>query len=167
MITIIAGTNRLGSYTRKVAKEYERILQEKGLNSAFLSLEDVHSVKRDANFESIEQKYLLRAKFFIFVLPEYNGSFPGFFKLFIDNTKPNEAWLGKKALLVGNSTGRAGNLRGLDQITGILNHMKMTVHPNKLPISVINKLMDENGKFVDENTLAAINTQLDEFIKWV
>ena len=53
MITIISGTNRLGSNTRKVAHEYQRILTEKGTKSQFLSLEDLHSIKRDEAFEKI------------------------------------------------------------------------------------------------------------------
>lgn len=167
MITIISGTNRIGSNTRKVAHEYERILTEKGIKTQFLSLEDIHSIKRDAEFEKIEQEILISTKAFILVLPEYNGSLPGVFKLLIDNSKPAEVWHYKRALLVGNSTGRAGNLRGLDHATNILNHLKVQVHPNKLPLSVVNTLMDTAGKFNNEATLNAINLQLDEFLGFV
>jgi chromate reductase, NAD(P)H dehydrogenase (quinone) len=166
MITIISGTNRIGSNTRKVAHEYERILTEKGIKTQFLSLEDLNSIKRDAEFEKVEQDILIPTKAFILVLPEYNGSLPGVFKLLIDNSKPAEVWHYKKALLVGNSTGRAGNLRGLDHATNILNHMKVQVHTNKLPISVVNTLLDTAGKFTHEGTLNAINLQVDEFLKW-
>jgi chromate reductase len=167
MITIISGTNRIGSNTLKVAHEYERILTEKGIKTQFLSLEDMHSIKRDAEFEKIEQEILIPTKAFILVLPEYNGSLPGVFKLLIDNSKPAEVWHNKKALLVGNATGRAGNLRGLDHATNILNHMKVDVHTNKLPLSVVNTLMDTTGKFVHEPTINAINLQVDEFLAWI
>lgn len=167
MITIISGTNRIGSNTRKVAQEYERILTEKGVKVQLLSLEDMTSSKRDENFEKIENEFLIPTTAYILVLPEYNGSLPGIFKLLIDNSKPADAWHNKKALLVGNATGRAGNLRGLDHATNILNHMKVTVFHNKLPLSVVNTLFDEDGKFNNEGTLAAINLQLDEFLKWV
>jgi chromate reductase, NAD(P)H dehydrogenase (quinone) len=167
MITIISGTNRIGSNTRKVAHEYERILTEKGIKTQFLSLEDMHSIKRDAAFEKIEQEILIPTKAFILVLPEYNGSLPGIFKLLIDNSKPAEVWYYKKALLVGNATGRAGNLRGLDHATNILNHMKVDVHTNKLPISMVNTLMDTAGKFTHEGTLNAINLQIDEFLSFI
>jgi chromate reductase, NAD(P)H dehydrogenase (quinone) len=167
MITIISGTNRIGSNTRKVAQEYQRILAEKGVKTQFLSLEDIHSIKRDAEFEKIEQSILIPTTAYILVLPEYNGSLPGIFKLLIDNSKPADAWHNKKALLVGTATGRAGNLRGLDHATNILNHLKITVHPNKLPISVVNTLLNEEDKFMNEGTLAAINLQIDEFLKWM
>ena len=80
----------------------------------------------------------------------------------ISDTK--KVWPGKKALLTGVSTGRAGNLRGMEHLTGILHYLRVVVHPNKLPISVVDKLFDESNIIVDKATLAAIHTQLEEFI---
>ena len=81
----------------------------------------------------------------------------------IDNSDIKKVWHYKKALLTGVATGRAGNLRGMDHLADTLHYMKMNVHYNKLPISVINKVMDENGH-LNEETLKVINEQLDEFI---
>ena len=75
-------------------------------------------------------------------------------------------WWHKKALITGVSSGRAGNLRGNDHLASILNYLKITVHPNQLPISSIDKLMDAAGNITDENTLKAIHQQLDSFILW-
>ena len=99
-------------------------------------------------------------------MPEYNGSYPGILKLMIDNSDVKNVWWHKKVLLVGVSTGRAGNLRGMEHLTGSLLHMKMLVHPNRLPISIVDKLMDTEDRFSDENTIKAIQTQLAEFIKF-
>ncbi len=41
----------------------------------------------------------------------------------------------------------------------------MNVHHNKLPISVIDKVMDTDGH-LNEETLKVINEQLDEFIEF-
>ena len=112
----------------------------------------------------MEAEYLKAAGKFIIVMPEYNGSYPGILKLMIDNTDTSKVWWFKKVLLTGVSTGRAGNLRGMEHLTGSLLHMKMIVHPNRLPISIINKLMDETGRFTDIPTLQAIDTQLEEFL---
>lgn len=167
MTTIIAGTNREGSYTLKVAKEYQRFLAEKGIGVKMFSLEGVDLLERNEAFQKIEQTVIDPSDSFIFISPEYNGSFPGALKLFIDNSKPRTLWWNKKALLTGVATGRAGNLRGMDHLSSVLNHLKITVHPNQLPISSVDKLMDENGNFTDENTIKAINAQLDDFIKWI
>ncbi|MGG9972622.1 NADPH-dependent FMN reductase [Ferruginibacter sp. SUN002] len=167
MITIISGTNRADSYTLRVAKEYQRLLAEKDVEANVFSLEDINLMKRDKAFEQIENEVIIPSQSYIFISPEYNGSFPGALKLFIDTAKPRQIWWNKKALLTGVATGRAGNLRGMDHLSGVLNHLKIMVHPNQLPISSVDKLMDENGNFTDVNTLKVINNQIDEFIKWI
>ncbi len=166
MYLIISGTNRAGSNTLKVAKEYQRLLKEKEVDSVLLSLEGLNLLKRDADFEKIENELIIPFQDYIFVSPEYNGSFPGALKLLFDTGKTHALWWHKKALLTGVSTGRAGNLRGMDHLSDVLNHVKVMVHHNKLPISSVDKLMDAEGHFTDASTLKAINTQLDEFITW-
>jgi hypothetical protein len=42
----------------------------------------------------------------------------------------------------------------------------MIVHHNKLPISVIDKVMDEDGTITNKSTLQAIDQQVDEFINF-
>ena len=99
-------------------------------------------------------------------MPEYNGSFPGVLKAMIDISDIRNCWWNKKALLTGISSGRAGNLRGMDHITGVLNYVKIIVHPNKLPISVIDTVMNGEGIITNPGTLQAIDQQLDEFINF-
>ncbi len=166
MYLIISGTNRVGSTTLKVAKEYQRLLAEKSIESKLLSLEGVNLLTRDAEFMKIENELIIPTNNYIIISPEYNGSFPGALKLLFDTGKSHSLWWHKKAMLAGVSTGRAGNLRGMDHLSGVLNHVKVTVLPNQLPISMVDKLMDADGHFTDAGTLKAINQQLDEFIKW-
>jgi NAD(P)H-dependent FMN reductase len=166
MTTIISGSSRGDNNTKKVALEYQRLLGGKGVETSFLSLDEIDVTYRDEKFKRMESTYLIPAKKFIIIMPEYNGSYPGILKLMIDNTDVSKSWWHKKVLLTGVSTGRAGNLRGMEHLTGSLLHMKMIVHPNRLPISVVNKLMDEHNRFTDQATLQAINLQLDEFISF-
>ena len=166
MITIIAGTNRVNSNTKKVALTYKNILDDKKIISKVLSLEDYTVFNRDSDFEKMESEFLIAAEKFIFILPEYNGSFPGILKLMIDNSDIAKCWHNKKALLVGVSTGRAGNLRGMEHLTGSLLHMKITVHPNRLPISIVHTLLNNDNVISHEGTLKMIESQIDEFIKF-
>ena len=166
MITIISGTNRKHSNTLKVAGEYQHILKSKGIEAGIFSLENVDLLHYGAQFEKIENEILIPTTHFIIISPEYNGSFPGILKLLFDSSRSHEMWYHKKALLTGVATGRAGNLRGMDHLADVLNYLKITVHPNKLPISVVNSVVGSDGKIIDENTLHAINQQLDEFIFW-
>ena len=165
MYTIISGTNRLNSHTEKVAIEYQKILKEKNIEASIFSLKNIELLKKNPTFSAIEASLLVPAQRFIFIIPEYNGSYPGVLKAMIDISDVR-TWWWKKALLTGISTGRAGNLRGMDHLSDSLQHLNMFVHPNKLPISIIDKVMDEKGVIYNEFTLQAINIQLDEFIKF-
>ncbi len=164
--TIISGTDRQNSNTKFAALEYQRMLKAKGVEAKLLSLDDVDILSKNGSFKKIEDEFITGAEKFIILMPEYNGSYPGILKLLIDKTDIRKAWWNKKVLLTGISTGRAGNLRGMEHLTGSLMYLKMRVHPNRLPISAVDKMLDESGKFADKGTLEAINTQLDEFIEF-
>jgi NAD(P)H-dependent FMN reductase len=166
MITVIAGSNRADNNTKKVAREYNRILTGKGIPNQLLALDEMPVFERNAAFVEMEKQFLLEAEKFIFIVPEYNGSYSGILKLLIDNSDVKPAWANKKALLTGVSTGRAGNLRGLEHLTGSLLHMKMIVHPNRLPISVVNKLLDAQDHIADPATWQVMENQIQEFIRF-
>jgi len=165
MYTIISGTNRIGSHTEKVAKEYETILKTKNINATLFSLEGMDVLHRSPEYIKVETEILIPTKKFIFIIPEYNGSYPGVLKAMIDNSDIKKTWNYKKALLTGVATGRAGNLRGMDHLSDTLHYMKMNVFYNKLPISVVDKVMDNQGH-LNNVTLKAIYNQLDEFIEF-
>ena len=166
MYSIISGTNRKGSNTIRVAQQYQELFRKKGIEASFLSLEDLPVLQRNPTYIEIEQKLLIPAQKFIFISPEYNGSIPGVLKCMFDISDIRQTWAGKKALLTGVSTGRAGNLRGMEHLTGILHYMRVVVHPNKLPISMVDRLFNGADEIADRATLAAIDMQLDEFIEF-
>src|SRR5205085_842440 len=104
MITIISGTNRTGSNTHKIAKEYQRLLHEKGIEAGLFSLEAVNVMHNDEAFKKIETEILEPTTHFIIISPEYNGSFPGVLKMLFDSSRSYEIWFHKKAQLTGVST---------------------------------------------------------------
>jgi chromate reductase, NAD(P)H dehydrogenase (quinone) len=164
MYTIISGTNRVGSNTLKVARQYQQRFKAQGIEAALITLEGVNPLPGAEGFEAWQRELLHPAEKFIFIAPEYNGSLPGILKLVIDSSDVKVAWWYKKAMLVGVSTGRAGNLRGMDHLTGILHHLNVQVMPNKLPISGVDKLLNSNDEINDMGTLAAIDKQIGQFI---
>lgn len=144
--------------------QYQELLAARGIQASLISLENLDVSERNPAIEKLETETLIPSHKIIFISPEYNGSIPGVLKSFIDNSDIEKVWSGKKALLTGISSGRAGNLRGMEHLTGILHYLKMVVHFNKLPISVINKLIDSEGKIIERGTLAAMKLQVDEFV---
>ncbi len=166
MYTIIASTNRAGSRSLHVGKSYQKVLNSLGIDSTLQSLEGLDLNNRSNSLISFENDVLIPTQKFIFIVPEYNGSYPGVLKSLIDFSDIKKCWFEKKALLVGVATGRGGNIRGLEHLTGCLNYMNVFVHPNRLPISMVHELMNDVLAISDEKTLLTIENQLVDFIKF-
>ncbi|WP_411275321.1 NADPH-dependent FMN reductase [Daejeonella sp.] len=173
MITIISGTNREGSYTLKLAEYYQRQLSAKGYDAGLLPLTllpdnlirtDLYGNRSEA-FQSIQDIITLTSKF-LFIFPEYNGSFPGVLKTFVDACKFPESFYGKKAALVGLSSGKYGNVRGVDHFTGICHYINMHVLPLRIHIPSINMEFDENGNLVRDDTMRFTDQQIEQFISF-
>jgi NAD(P)H-dependent FMN reductase len=167
MITVISGTARNDSNTLRVARLYHRLLEALGLPDIhLLSLQDINVWERGDELKRIEQELLIPSDRFVFIMPEYNGSFPGILKTMIDNTDIKSCWWDKKVLLTGLADGRAGNFRGLEHMTGILQYMHMHVYWDKLPISRIKEEIDTEGKPLKEITMRQIDAQIEGFLRF-
>lgn len=171
MITIVSGTNRKNSYTLMVAKYYQKQIKKRGIDAAILSLEDLPPSiiqsdlygARSEDFKPI-QELVSKTKKFIFVIPEYNGSFPGVLKVFIDACSFPQSFYDKKAALIGISSGRYGNIRGVDHFTGVCNYCHINVLPLKLHIPLIRSEINDNHLIFKEDTFAFISEQIDKFL---
>ena len=152
--------------TLRVANLYYSLMSSKADNVQLLSLEDKHVWEKGIEMTLLEQQYLVPAEKFVFIMPEYNGSFPGILKTMIDNSDIKNCWWYKKVMLVGVADGRGGNLRGIEHMTNILHYMRMNVLYNKLPLSRINDEIDMEGNLLKEPTARAIEQQIDEFIQY-
>lgn len=167
MITIISGTNRKDSRTLLVAKYYFKKFSDLGFDDVKLwSLEGIDGFGDDDVLKKIESDLLIPSDKFVFVMPEYNGSFPGILKLMLDQSNIKKCWWRKKALLVGVADGRGGNLRGIEHMTNILHYLKMNVYYNKLPLSRIKEEMNDEGVFLKEETIRAISEQINDFASY-
>ncbi|MEM7105417.1 MAG: NAD(P)H-dependent oxidoreductase [Bacteroidota bacterium] len=179
MITVLACTNREQSDSIIFANQFKVFFDEKNIDSQVLNLMDLptdfihpgmYSQKgQSPEIQNIQKLFILPVDKFFFVVPEYNGGMPGILKLFIDACSVYEldkSFKGKKAAIAGIAAGRAGNLRGMEHLTGILNFLGVTVMPNRLPISSIMRLYDENKTISDVDTLKVMRTMANEFIQF-
>ena len=171
-ITIISGTNRENSHTKKVAKYYEAKIKEMGKETRFLDLKElvgvidlnaIYDKNKSEAFSGFITEFISGADAFVFVVPEYNGSFPGVVKVLLDAVPPSN-WANKEVCLTGVSTGRAGNLRGMEHLTGVLMYLKLHIYHDRLPISQIDKIL-VNGETIPEETGKLIEKQLEGFLK--
>ncbi|MVN92491.1 NADPH-dependent FMN reductase [Mucilaginibacter aquatilis] len=171
MITVVAATNRPGSSTLKLAKYYQRQLIKKGLEVELLSLENLppNFIQTDmygkcsAEFGPI-RKLINASQKFLFVIPEYNGSFPGVLKAFIDACDFPDSFYDKKAALVGHSSGTYGNIRGVEHFAGVCSYLHMHVLPLRIHIPFIRKEINAEGELFEERTLKFVNEQIEKFV---
>ncbi len=173
MITIVSGTNRQHSNTLKLANYYQRQLKEKGAAAQILSLTELHGNfisadmygKCSDSFLPIQDRISATEKF-IFIIPEYNGSFPGILKTFVDACKFPDSFFNKKAALVGLSSGKYGNVRGVDHFTGVCHYVRLHVLPLRIHIPYIFHEFDADGNLYKEDTVRFTNEQMEEFIRF-
>jgi NAD(P)H-dependent FMN reductase len=167
MLTIISATGRTQGNSKKIARHYFQSLSDAGVNCRMLALDEFPYDQWSRTLPEIQAEYLIPASAFLIVMPEYNGSYPGILKLLIDESDIGKCWHHKKVILAGVSTGRAGNLRGMEHLTGALLHMKMFIHPNRLPISLVDRHLDEYGQITDPVTLNAIADQVRQLMAFI
>ncbi|WMJ75432.1 NAD(P)H-dependent oxidoreductase [Cytophagaceae bacterium ABcell3] len=173
MVAIISGTNRKNSNSFEVAVIYKNLLKEKGIESEIISLE---KLPEDFAFTALYERSgsnplfndltlsLFKAKKIVFIIPEYNGSFPGILKAFIDGFSYPSPLKNKKCALVGISTGMSAGTIALSHFTDILNYLGVHVLAKKIKIpDVSNVLYKEKNK---EHYLNMLSRQVEEFLSF-
>lgn len=173
MITVISSTNRPGSMTLRIAEAYVSFIREQGGEVSLLSLErlpsDLASGKSygviGPDLQSVLDQYIVPADKLVFVVPEYNGSYPGILKLFFDASHPR-FFREKKAGIIGVSDGHAGNLRGLEHLTGVLHYMRMMVHFSQPKLSAIDAAFDSTGILSDERAIRLLQDHAQRIVRW-
>ena len=174
MITIISGTNRKSANSFKIARQYQDILKTKGQESSIIDLEKLPEdflttafyENKGANeaFKPLMDQMKACQKF-VFIVPEYNGSFPGILKLFIDALEFPGTLRNKKCALVGLSSGVQGSALAMSHLTDIFNYLGMHVLAQKPKLMGINDRMAED-KVKDDLGLQLLNEQADALMNF-
>lgn len=178
MITIISATNRPSSRTEftaqyiydligKFTDEEVNFIKLSELDPGFVHPNMYSSDSQHPSLTEIQDKYIIPSEKWILLSPEYNGSYSGIGKVFVDALSVRryaETFRGKKIGLIGIASGRGGNLRGLDHLTTAFNYLGMKVFPNRLPLSRIETEIVE-GKFKEE-FVKELDNYLSEFVKF-
>ncbi|RNI29267.1 NADPH-dependent FMN reductase [Rufibacter latericius] len=172
MILIISGTNRPNSITLKVATLYQQLLASRGQTSEILDLQDLpldfaspslyKSELYSQAFLSLRKRVADVSKI-VFIVPEYNCSFPGVLKAFIDGLEYPGALRGKKGALVGLSTGGQGGNIALSHLTDVLHYCGLHVLAQKPRFPYIHKHMQE-GQFTNALYRQLLEEQIEEFL---
>lgn len=174
MITIISGTNRKNANSYKIANQYKDILKSEGVESNIIDLEDLpkdflttafyENTGKNEGFRPM-MELMKQSDKFVFIVPEYNGSFPGILKLFIDALEFPSTLKNKKCALVGLSSGVQGSALAMSHLTDIFNYLGMHVLALKPKLMEIHNRM-ENGEVADELGVQLLKEQAEALIKF-
>lgn len=154
MITIISGTNREEAVSLDISRLYKSLLDKLEVENQLIDLNDLpkdfaFSALYDNSGQNelfnIYREKMKTSEKFVFIVAEYNGSFPGVLKTFIDGLQFPHTFTGKKCALVGVSAGVQGGGLALSHLTDIFNYCGMYVLPLKPKLSEINIHFDRSA----------------------
>jgi chromate reductase, NAD(P)H dehydrogenase (quinone) len=174
MITIISGTNRPGSNTRKITSCVQAVYESLGVKLRLLDLADMPPeifsptsyAAKPARFSGFVDA-ILAADGVVIVTPEYNGGFPGVLKYFIDMLPFPESFEQRPVCFVGLSAGPWGALRPIEQLQAIFAYRNAYIFPERVFIPGIRQLVDAEGKITSPEIRQRLEEQARGFVKFV
>jgi chromate reductase, NAD(P)H dehydrogenase (quinone) len=174
MITLIVGTNRPGSNTRKIAANVEEIYAELKVSLRVLDLaqmpQEIFSpacyAAKPASFQPFADG-ILQADGLHVITPEYNGGMPGVLKYFIDMLKFPESFDRRPVCFTGLGAGIWGALRPVEQLQAIFGYRNAYLYPERVFMPLVNNLLDGSGKLKDPELLKRLRAQAEGFVEFV
>ncbi|MBL6445519.1 NAD(P)H-dependent oxidoreductase [Fulvivirga sp. 29W222] len=173
-IVIVCGTNRVDSVSSQIAKIYQAILNELDVENEIIDLTELpHDFAFSALYNNAGKneafnhfrELMAENKKFVFIVPEYNGSFPGVLKAFIDGLKFPDSFRDKKCALVGLSSGIQGAGLALSHLTDIFHYCGMHVLALKPKLSHIEQHFKE-GTIINELYMTLLQDQAKKLLKF-
>jgi chromate reductase len=155
-ILVISGTNRPGSSALKMSRAIERHYRAAGVAAEVYSLAELpqdvfrpesYAAKPEA-FLPVQQRVLDASGLHV-VTPEYNGSFPGVLKYFIDMLKFPDSFERKPVAFVGEAAGVWGGLRAVEQLQQIFGYRNAHVFPERVFVPGVGGKFDADGNLTD------------------
>ena len=172
-ILVISATNRPNSSTLRVARRVERHYHGARIRSELLNLEDLPPeifkpeayASKPSDFLPLQQTILDAAGLHV-VLPEYNGSFPGVLKYFIDLLKFPESFDRKPVAFVGVSAGAWGALRAVEQLQMVFGYRNAHLYPERVFIPAVAQKYPPQGNAADAEVDERLQRQIRGFAEF-
>ena len=170
MITVLVGTNRPDANSRKVTQILADLYQSNGTQAQVLDLEklppEVFTPEAYANkpprFEPFA-KAILGSEGLHVVTPEYNGSFPGVLKYFIDLLPFPESFEGRPVAFTGVAAGTFGGLRPVEQLQQVFGYRNACIFPERVFVMKVHESFDDAGEIIDGSLLSRLKRQSSNF----
>lgn len=173
-IIVIAGTNRPQALTKSIAAYYQNLLNTHQTESQLMDLSGLpHDFVYSALYQNTGkneifnqyQKAIDQSEKIVFIIPEYNGSFPGILKTFLDGLRYPDTFHGKKVALVGLSAGIQGGVLALSHWTDIMSYLGADVLGMRIKLHQIHQHF-KGDKFTFSLFEDLLKQQVEKFLKF-
>ena len=174
MISLLIGTNRPGSSSRKIGARLEAIYEGLGASINVIDLADLPAeifasesyAEKPASFAPFSRA-VLDSDGLVVITPEYNGGMPGVLKYFIDMLPFPESFERRPVCFVGCAAGMWGALRPVEQLQQIFGYRNAFIFPERVFIPGVMNALNEEGELTDEKIAGRLADQAREFLEFV
>jgi chromate reductase, NAD(P)H dehydrogenase (quinone) len=174
-IVVICGTNRSGALSATLAHLYRHCYIEQGASVDLLSMAELPaSALHGAAYRQPETEITRLVERFCaadgvhFVVPEYNGSFPGVLKLFIDMLPYPEGFDQRPCAFTGLAAGQFQGLRAVEHLQQIACYRNALQCHCRLFIGNSFKQFDpDSGALIDQELAHRLVQQCRDFLAFV
>jgi NAD(P)H-dependent FMN reductase len=173
-ITLLSGTNRPGSNTRKIVSMIAGLYEEIGHLVEILDLAELPQeiflpesyARKPASFARFSET-ILQSDGVHIVTPEYNGGVPGILKYFIDMLKFPESFEHRPVVFTGVAGGMWGALRPVEQLQAIFGYRNAYICPERVFLPHVFDLLSDEGKLTDDSIVERLRAQAAAFVKFI
>lgn len=174
MISLIVGTHRPGSNSAKIARHVARAYASLGepvtvIDLAHFPPDAFAASAFGTKSPAVEAaaNTVLQSSGLVVVAPEYNGSFPGVLKAFIDLLPFPAAFEGRPVSFIGVAAGEWGGLRTVEHLQGVFGYRNAHVHPDRIFIPGVYSKLGKDDAITDSALEARIGRQASSFVRFV
>ncbi len=175
MVQIIVATNRLDSRSNLVAKNVQKKFKNLSVESEVMNLSEISWSDLDHNLYGAENvppsMEPLIAKIndsdgLYVVCPEYNGSFPGAVKIFMDYWD-YPASFEKKPVCFTGLGGMFGGLRPVEHLQQVFGYRNAFMYPERVFMRDVWNFLSVEGEIQDEVVEDLVKNQVEGFSKFI
>jgi chromate reductase len=171
-LAILPGTNRRGSLSLALAKllapEYAALgcevdLMELALGPEFLEPEAYKQPKPAV--KTLVDRFL-SCDAALIIVPEYNGSYPGILKLFIDMLPDKVSFDHRPCAYIGVAAGAFHGLRAVEHLQAVAGYRHAHNYPVRVFIGNSMKAFTPEGPLVDTKLWERLQAQAKGFVRF-
>ena len=171
MISVVTGTNRDGNNSGKVAAHVAEMYRQLGETVEVLDLQDLPGEafsgsafgdKPSELKENFTDK-VIASDGLVIIVPEYNGSYPGILKHFIDLLPFPESFDCRPVAFIGLAGGYYGGLRAVEQLQMVFAYRNAYLFNRRVFIPNSYSVFDEAGDFKDSELRERLEFQAAKF----